>query len=887
MNPSESRHDRISELFLTACDLADDERAAFLARECANDEALRAEIEQMLAVDAGDALLDRPLASQLIDGLEPVLPDDATSTLPERIGRYEILGSLGTGGMGAVYRARQSNPTREVALKVVRPGMMSPGIARRFRNEAELLGRLSHPGIAQVFEAGEAETALGTQPFLAMELVGGQRLDEWAAGQRPLRARLELVARIADAVHHAHQRGVLHRDLKPSNVIVDDHGQPKVLDFGVGRAAEEGRTLLTMPGQIVGTLGYMSPEQVDGDSDVRSDIYSLAAMAFELVTGKLPIDVRDLGVAEAARRIVEVEPAKPSATDRALRGDVETVLLKALDKNPDRRYESAAAFAKDLRRHLNHETVSARPPSAVYQLKKLARRHRAAFSASVIAILALVVGLVAALVSANRAAARLEESDGLVEYFENMLHAADPAIDGPNVRLREALARGTDAMQDFVTRFPRAEGRIRLAMGTAWFTLADYTRAREHLKRSLELLDADDARHLRALNAYCNTLAMLDVDEDLERVARDLIREATARRGPAAEEIVTGHAALASAFIIRTDYAKAREIVDNGIVAAEQHGHTDKLAYVHLLTRLGDLQRWTGGLSDSVATQERVVNLCETNHGADHASTIAQKLNLANRYQEVGRYQEADELLVSSLARLGDRYPADHSLVLDAKLTHAYTLRGLGRLDEALELLREITPALQRIYGEHSESVVVARTTQGKILLTKKDPTAAVEILEPIHAHHCDTHGPGHLQTCFVTLPLTRAFNALKRFEDAEKLLRQTIEQADVPAENPILVQLISNLSHCLRRQKRPADAKEFSRAAVTQAPAAFGADHPQVFLFQRDLAIVHLELGEWNEAEAVLVGAAANLERTQGKEHRWTLSVTNLLKQLRARRPK
>ena len=273
--------------------------------------------------------------------------------VPDRIGHYRVVGLLGEGGMGSVYQAEQDNPRRPVALKVIRPGLVSPPLLKRFAQEAHILGRMRHPGIAQIYEAGLADDG---SPFFALEFVRGLPLDEYA---RPpaigTAERLELLAKVCDAVQHAHDHGIIHRDLKPGNILVDEAGQPKVLDFGVARADDDLRTTAdrTRTGQLVGTLTYMSPEQVAADPsavDARSDVYTLGLILFELLAGRLPYVLEDLPLPEVALVIREREPVRLGSADSAFKGDVETIVGKALDKDKVRRYASAGELAADLRR---------------------------------------------------------------------------------------------------------------------------------------------------------------------------------------------------------------------------------------------------------------------------------------------------------------------------------------------------------------------------------------------------------------------------------------------------------------------------------------------------------------------------------------------------------
>jgi WD40 repeat protein/tetratricopeptide (TPR) repeat protein len=396
---------RVQNLFNQAIDLPAEQRAAFLSAACAGDDALRAEVESLLACDdnfteggGGDGALKSPLVRA--PDPETLAASDPRPALwpagpPVRVGHYRILRRIAEGGMGAVYEAEQENPRRPVALKVIRPGLASPALVKRIAQEPQILGRLQHPGIAQVYEAG---LTVDGQPFFAMELIRGVPLDEFAYRQNlGAHARLELLARVCDAVQHAHERGIIHRDLKPGNILVDETGQPKVLDFGVARATDADRkTSLarTLDGQLMGTPAYMSPEQVVANPalDQRTDVYALGVILFELLSGRLPYDLAELPLPEVALVISEQEPLRLGAIDSRCRGDIETIAAKALAKDTGRRYASAGELAADLRRHLAQEPILARPPSALYQLRKFARRHRPLVGAVAGVLLAVLVG---------------------------------------------------------------------------------------------------------------------------------------------------------------------------------------------------------------------------------------------------------------------------------------------------------------------------------------------------------------------------------------------------------------------------------------------------------------------------------------------------------------
>jgi WD40 repeat protein len=402
-----AQHDAaIESVYRTALAKDPGERSSFLDAACADDPTLRREVELLLAyadvqrttpVEYSEALkLSQQTARIPASG--SLRSDQTSDVLPSSIGRYRILRFLGEGGMGVVYEAEQEHPRRTVALKIIKPGFAGHQMLRRFEQESLALGRLQHPGIAQIYEAGTADSGFGLQPYFAMELIRGKSLLQYAdTHQLNTRQRLELIVKVCEAVQHAHQRGIIHRDLKPGNILVDESGQPKVLDFGVARATDTDAqvTLQTDVGQLVGTLAYMSPEQVLADPleiDTRSDVYSLGVILYELLAGRLPY-VISTQVDEAVRTIREGDPVPLRSINRSYRGDIETIVGKALEKDKARRYASAAGMAADIQRYLNNEPISARRPSASYQLQKFARRYKVPVAAAAAFFLLLVAAL--------------------------------------------------------------------------------------------------------------------------------------------------------------------------------------------------------------------------------------------------------------------------------------------------------------------------------------------------------------------------------------------------------------------------------------------------------------------------------------------------------------
>ncbi len=450
----EEYSDPVEALFHQALELPAERRAAFLDEAC-TDAGQRALVEELLAFDVTGPSGNQDFLRSPVkrDSVAPASGNGPAPTsqpiLSARLGDFRLLRLLGEGGMGAVYEAEQDHPHRTVALKVIRPGIITPELVQRFTHEAEILGRLHHPGIAQVYQAGVSEDG---QPYFAMEFIHGLVLDQYIRLRGlMIPARLELIARVCDAVQHAHERGVIHRDLKPANILVDESGQPRVLDFGVARATDadlQSTTARTRDGQLLGTLSYMSPEQVSGNPsalDHRSDVYALGVILFELLGNRLPYTVEHLPLFEVVCVIRDQEPPRLGSINAQLRGDLETIVAKALAKEPGRRYRSAADLAADIRRHLNHEPILARPPSALYQLGKFARRHKALVGGLAGVLAALVVGLIGTTFFAFRAieqrgeavrnatTARENERTARYETYRARIAAAIAALQGHDV----------------------------------------------------------------------------------------------------------------------------------------------------------------------------------------------------------------------------------------------------------------------------------------------------------------------------------------------------------------------------------------------------------------------------------------------------------------------
>jgi WD40 repeat protein/predicted Ser/Thr protein kinase len=433
------------------------ERPSLLQELCGGDESLRHQVQRLLDADATspDLFLED---ANVLEYFGPSRPREEVGLFAGgSFAGYEVLGLIAEGGMGSVYRARQQHPEREVALKVLRPGLAREDLLRRFEREVAVLGKLQHKGIAAIHAAGVHEGV----PYFAMEFVRGVPVTEHGEGL-DRDGRVALVLAICAAVAHAHEQGVVHRDLKPANILVDGFGDPRVLDFGIARLTEGGgpqATLTTTPGQILGTLAYMSPEQAAGELeavDGRADVYALGVILFELLAGRRPLEVEHRPVHDAIRVVCDVDPVLLGEVDPSLRGDLEVVVAKALEKEPGRRYASVAALSDDLLRVLDERPITARPPSTLYQVRKFARRHRALVGGVAATLITLVIGIVVSVDFALDEQRAHDESQ--VRLYRSSLAAAlDAAHEGRVGVARAFLDEAPEARRGFAFEHARAQ----------------------------------------------------------------------------------------------------------------------------------------------------------------------------------------------------------------------------------------------------------------------------------------------------------------------------------------------------------------------------------------------------------------------------------------------
>ncbi len=614
--------------------------------------------------------------------------DVASETVPERIGGYRILEVLGRGGMGVVYLAEQESPRRTVALKVMVPAGLAPQAARRFARETQVLARLQHPGIAQIFEAGTDASRGDPRPWFAMELVDGVPIDDHTrrAGSST-REILELYLKVCDAVQHAHEKGVVHRDLKPANVLVDAQGQPKVLDFGVARATDADlqlTTLQTEAGVLVGTLPYMSPEQLAGDSraiDARSDVYSLGILLFELLTGGLPYSIEGTTVPRAVRILSEEEPTRLSSVRKAFRGDLDTIVSKAIEKDAARRYASAEAIADDVRRFLSDEPIEARPPSTVYQVKKFARRNRALVSGLAIAFGVLVLGVVGTTwqaVLAGRGQVRAEKEANRARRVRNFLldtvNAADPDF---------ARGRDTSVLQEMMDRAsaradaelgddPEVQAELLHAIGRVEWSLGQLPKAEPLLRRALllrrEILGPASPDALETANSLAHVLKLSDRLDEAEAILRECLAAQEAAEKPSGEALGKTRNDLGEIELARAALAASAEERRRLWEAAD-----DELRHALELER------------EALGARDIEVGRTLMNRG-----TVAVSL---------GRLEEAEEILVEALGIVRERNGDSSRAAATALFQMGNVSDKLGRDEEAVDRWTESLAIYRKLLG--------------------------------------------------------------------------------------------------------------------------------------------------------------------------------------------
>jgi len=855
--PTQPTVPQANQVARSALSLAASAREAFVLSSCNGDEQLLTQVR---------ALLRQAEAVTSVSGFtheQPAAIHNPSDGHLTRLGSYTIMGLLGEGGMGHVYLAEQDRPRRTVALKIMRRGSVSPALLRRFEHESQMLARLQHPGIAQIYEAATAQTPQGPLPFFAMEYVKGRSLIEHAfALNLSTRDRMSLFVRVCGAVQHAHQNGVIHRDLKPANIIVDNTGQPKVLDFGIARSTDADlATLHTQAGQVIGTVPYMSPEQIAGDPnaiDTRSDVYALGVILFELLTGRLPLAVIDRPMAEAARMIQFDEPVGIGSVDRTLRGDIQTIVGKALEKDRTRRYQSASDLEADIERFLRDEPILARAPSITYQLSKFARRNRAFVGGVCAAVLLLVAGATAT----SWQAVLATRGQHLAEQRKLEADAARSRAQSDAQNAKNASA----FIADMLNAVNPEEGNAK-----------DIT--------VLEMVDRAAQRLRDDVSDDVNNDRNKDVNKD---VSDDVANVTTPPRSLAS----THHTAA------------------NPYVRMSAHN------------TLSSTYRALGRVSDAIAQARSAVNAALQLGPAYELDAISAKRTLAMAISETADYEAVESLTRECLAALEalqtaavnrstpvtanarDAHTATINDInngystLDARtidVEHAMTLGELGRVQhlrgryaESEATIRRTLELLTRLVGESHPDVLTNLDHLGITCLAQNKFAEAIATLEHTRALREKAFGPDSAVTAYT---LNNLANAYQRSGDNAKALELltrvvTIRQALLPPRHPSLLVSMSNLAVALTTAGRFKEAQPLLRESLEAQIAVLGEAHPKTMLAMGNLAFVCEDLGELDEAEK-LFRQVVTLRRRVGLTDPQAWPQLNNLAMLLAKRNK
>ncbi len=850
---TDDRWSRLDALLDEALDLPREERDAFVRERCPDPED-RGRLERLLAAAEDDVFgtggaVRGDLGDELASHLERNAP-------PERIPGYRMIRRIGAGGMGQVWEAEQLEPVRRrVAVKVIRPECATPETLARFEIERQSLAIMNHPGIAQVYDAGV--TASG-RPFFAMEHVDGPPVTTFCDQERlTLARRLDLFLEICDAVQHAHQKGVIHRDLKPTNVLVvrsDDRSSPKVIDFGIARLAEgsaHGDTLLTTDGAVIGTPEYMSPEQAGGnpaDVDTRSDVYSLGVLLFELLTGALPFrrsSSAPAALAELFREVREGETPRPSrfvtvtleagevgaarrGTDRggwirALSGDLDWIVSKAMEKDPARRYDSVSELAEDLRRHRRHEPVQAGPPDTLYRVRKFVRRNRSLLVTSAVVFVALVAGLIGtatglfkAREEAERARTQAAVARAVNDFLnEDLLAAVAPDAQGRDVGMQEVLDAAAERLEGRFREQPEVEANVRATIGRTYYALGRLDEASTHLERAVELQESmhgpDDP----------GTLDVVHVLGEL-RWSQGRIEEC----GELIRRVLDG---------------RTRVLGPN---------HERTLA---ALGDLGTVSHYVGDLDEAERLYRDAYERARAVPDIDPEYPLTMQHNLGSLMRDLARYDEAETYLRGALEGTRELLGDEHPQTLATLSQLGSVLRESGRPMDAKPVYEQVLELRRRVLGDEHPGTLLSANNLALLRLDLGEPTAAEELFLVTLETQRRILGDDHDDTILTMGNLSAVYRRRERADDAERLSSEAVERCSrtMGATHALCCQMLRHHGESLTMLGRYEEAERELLVAHAGLADALGADHPDLGTMRRALRELYEEWGRPDEAAA------------------------------------
>ena len=859
----ETRWSRVKEIVGAALDYSPTERKAFLDSSCSANESLRREVESLLAAYENGGGLSEGLAGEM--GRQFEYPDSSFHSAfgaglgarPETIGPYRLVRELGAGGMGEVWLAEQTTPVRRfVAVKLIKGrmhgGMYDRSVVQRFLSERQSLALMDHPSIAKVFDAGATEAG---QPYLAMEYVDGVPITSYCDSKKlDIRSRLKLFLQVCEGVQHAHQKAILHRDLKPSNILileVDGKPAPRLIDFGLAKPTagsaflESDWAFATQVGIFLGTPAYMSPEQADPgsrDIDTRTDVYSLGVVLYELLTGSLPFTARrsnDQPLDEYLRQFREAETPRPSqrviqrvdeqvgaeqeppepATARSkargaeirslaesLRGDLDWITLKALEKDRDRRYDTPSALAADIENYLENRPVVARPASTGYRLRKYVRRNRAAVGVVSGVLMMLTAFAITEALQLRRITRERDRADRITDFMTNIFKVADPSESrGNTVTAREILDKSSKQIESDLGNDPEAQSQLMQVMASTYSNLGLYSRAHDISQRALnsrsKLFGAEDPRTLESSNQLGDILFREGHDRDAEKLMRATIDIETRRLGAENPVTLASKDTLATVLNQTGEFTEAEKLEREVIpIRTRTQGPENILTLKSrgvLLVSLRNENRFSEAemeFRQILAIQKRVL-------GPDSPSTIATEQGLANTLQEQGRYDEASAIYRQVIAKSQRVLGPEHPTTVVSMLTLANDIRhDPAHRQEAEQLYRKALEIATRLEGPDAHNATRAQEGLGNLLSGEKRYLEAEQMLRSVLTSHERVFGPDHTDTLLTQYNLASVFVHEKRLSEADALLRETLsaqtrtlgpEDADTLATTMILADVV------------------------------------------------------------------------------------------------
>jgi len=729
------------------------------------------------------------------------------------IGRYRLLKKLGEGGMGQVWLAQQDAPVRrQVALKLIRVGLYDDSVVQRFQSERQSLAIMDHPAIAKVFDAGATPDG---QPYFVMEYVDGVAVTEYCDNKKlKISERLELFIKISEGVQHAHQKAIIHRDLKPANnlvVEVDGKPVPRIIDFGLARpvsAGVAGGVLFTQSVGFVGTPGYMSPEQAEpagSDIDTRTDVYSLGVVLYVLLTGSLPFDPekwKNRPLYDVLHELYQDEPMRPStkvgdrqlaapaASDRGtqprplsrqLRGDLDWISMKALEKDRDRRYGTPSELAADIRRYLRHEPVTARPASPAYRLRKYVRRHRVGVSVAA-GLALLLVGFAGMQAEEVRRVTReRDRANRITAFMTDMFKVSDPSeARGNTVTAREILDKASQNIDSGLAKDPAVQAQMMYVMGDVYTGLGLYTQAESLLRRAFDIQrktrGPDDSETLQSMNALANPLIRNGKTQEAEKLLSQALDATRRKFGPSDRKTLAASSNLALAIEDEGRVPEAQKILRETSDTALAELGPDDPDTVKYEGNLASALTELGRLDESEKLHREVFESCRRSLGPDHPTTISAMINLAVDISEQGRYADS-EAIYRQLIEIQRRvYGPEHPNTLMAMSNMAGTISDQGRYVEAEKIQRDLLEIQRRVMGPENPDTL---STMGNLVNTlageKRFAEAEKLQLETLEINR-RVRGPNHPETALAMYNLACVKALDGRRDEAIALVRQSLD---------------------------------------------------------------------------------------------------------------